>query len=85
MNNMTLQIAFPDQSPSFAYGVEYGRLFEKMLRGDEVVMNYGFPVRVENKSLIEETCKQYGYCAVFGKEREGWIDFTGIKKTLSEN
>jgi len=31
-------ISFPDQSKAFTYGVEYGRILEKMERGDEVVM-----------------------------------------------
>lgn len=28
-------LKFPDQSESFTYGVEYGRLLEKIERGDE--------------------------------------------------
>lgn len=32
---MNLLIKFPDQSQSFTYGVEFGRLLEKIERGDE--------------------------------------------------
>ena len=42
-----LLISFPDQSQSFSFGVEYGRLLQQMQDGKDVVMNHGFPVRVE--------------------------------------
>ena len=79
-------ISFPDQSESFTYGVEYGRILEKIERGDDIVMNNGFPVRLENKELIEETCKIYGYIPTFGKIYfNEWVEFLGIKKISSEN
>ncbi len=43
---MNLLISFPDQSQSFTYGVEFGRLLERIERGDEYIENNGFPVRV---------------------------------------
>jgi len=83
---MNLLISFPDQSQSFTYGVEYGRLLEKIERGDDVVKNNGFPVREENVELLKRTCESYGYIANFSKPyMGGWVDFIGIKKTTSKN
>lgn len=81
-----LFISFPDQSQSFTYGVEYGRILEKIERGDDVVMNNGFPVRIENKELIIATCNQFGYIPTFGKEYyDEWIEFLAIKKKSNDN
>ena len=81
-----LIISFPDQSESFAYGCEYGRLLEKMERGDDIVMNNGLPVRVENREVIERTCKYYGYIPTFGKIHWGeWIEFLALKKVSNDN
>lgn len=75
-----LHISFPDQSKAFTYGVEYGRLLEKMERGDHEVKNNGFPIRVENKALIAKTCDSYGYNAMFSEcETEGWVNFKAVK------
>jgi len=83
---MNLLIKFPDQSESFTYGVEFGRLLEKIERGDEVIKNNGFPIRLENKFLLKITCEKYGYIPSFGNIHFGeWIDFIGIKKTSSNN
>lgn len=83
---MDLLISFPDQSKSFSQGVEYGRILERMQRGDESVQNDSFPVRIDNKSLIEKTCETYGYIPSFGETfYDEWIMFIGIKKTLSNN
>lgn len=82
----SLLISFPNQSESFAHGVEYGRILQQIEQGDTVVMNHGFPVRLENKSLIESTCKAFGYIPTFGKTHfDEWIEFLGIKKQTSEN
>ena len=81
-----LIISFPDQSASFAYGVEYGRLLEKMERGDNIVMNNGFPVRLENRELIINTCLELGYVPTFGRTYfDEWVEFTGIKKLSNDN
>jgi len=83
---MTQLIKFSDQSQSFTYGVEFGRLLEKMQRNDEVIQNSGFPVRVENMQVLKDACIAYGYAAIFGDPYlDGWIDFLGIKKTYSQN
>ena len=83
---MDLLIKFPDQSQSFAYGVELGRLLEKIERGDEVIKNNGFPVRVENCSILAMACSLHGYIANFSEPyMDGWIDFLGIKNTMSKN
>lgn len=81
-----LIISFPDQSKSFTYGVEYGRLLERMERGEDCVTNNGFPVRIENKELLEITCKKYGYIPSFGATYyDEWIEFLGIKKQTTDN
>jgi len=81
-----LLISFPDQSASFTYGVEYGRILEQMEQGKEVVCNHGFPIRLENKKLIEDSCKAFGYIPTFGTDHyDEWVEFLGIKKLTSEN
>jgi len=80
-----LIIPFTDQSPSFTHGVEFGRLLEKMERGDEAIKNNGFPVRVENREVIICACARYGYIASFGQEDNGWVEFLGIKKSTHLN
>ena len=78
---MELIVKFPDQSESFTYSVEYGRLLEKIERGDQFINNNKFPVRIENKSLLEETCIKYNYVPIWGKVYFGeWIEFIGIKQ-----
>jgi hypothetical protein len=81
-----LLVSFPDSSQSFAYGVEYGRLLQKIQDGKEVIENEGFPVRVENIQVLKSTCEAYGYIPIFGNEHRGeWIEFMGIKQTSSDN
>lgn len=61
--------------------MEFGRILEKMERGDLEVKNNGFPVRLENKEIIENACKTLGYIPRFGKTHfDEWIDFLGIKR-----
>lgn len=85
MNNELL-ISFPDQSKSFTYGVEYGRLLERIERGDDIVMNNGFPIRMENVILLKTTCDRYGYIPTFGKiYYDEWVEFLAIKKKSTEN
>jgi len=77
---MNLLIKFPDSSTSFTYGVEFGRLLEKIERGDELIMNNGFPIRIENIDLLKETCLKFGYISIFGRKYfNEWIDFISIK------
>jgi hypothetical protein len=83
---MKLSISFPNQSQSFAHGVEYGRILQQMQDCKDVVMNHGFPIRIENKDLMEITCQEYGYIPTFGKTYENeWIEFLGIRKTSTES
>ena len=78
---MKLLIKFPDSSQSFTHGVEFGRLLEKIERGDNIVMNNGFPIRIENVKLLKDTCQEYNYIPLFGKKHfNEWIEFIGIKK-----
>ena len=85
MTQQSLILSFPDQSKSFAYGVEYGRILQQMEDQKESVDNHGFPVRLENKTLIAETCKEYGYVPSFGEEWHGYVWFCGVKKKISDN
>lgn len=78
-------IRFENQSDDFTYGVEYGRLLEKMERGDNPVCNNGFPIRAENKEVVIRTARYYEYVPVFGTEANGWIEFIGVKKISSDN
>lgn len=64
---MNLLISFPGQSQSFAYGVEFGRLLEKIERGDLSINNNGFPVRIENCNLLAIACSLHGYVPNFSK------------------
>lgn len=81
---MKLLIRFPDQSSSFCYGVEYGRLLEKIERGDKFIINNGFPVRIENVELLKDTCLKFGYTPIFGKKYYNeWIEFLGIKESTN--
>lgn len=79
-------IRFTDQSNSFTHGVEYGRILEKMERGDDHACNNGFPIRLENKEVVKMTCQVYGYIPVFGRVHfDEWVEFTAIKDTASKN
>lgn len=79
-------IKFPDSSESFAHGVEFGRLLEKMERGDEFISNNGFPIRVENQELLQNAAIKLGYIPMFGLTHWGeWIEFKGFKKCQSDN
>lgn len=82
---MKLLLSFPDQSASYTHGVEFGRLLEKIERGDDPIQNNGFPVRVENKSVLVLACSLHGYTCTFSDSGvEGWSNFLGIKKTFSQ-
>lgn len=83
---MTIMVQFSNQQPAYAHGVEYGRLLERMERGDLIISNNGFPVRVENVDNLRNTCEKYGYIASFGMVHYNeWVDFTGVKKVASAN
>jgi hypothetical protein len=83
---MELFISFTDQSSSFTAGVEYGRLYDRMQRGEDYVTNDGFPVRIENKILLKNTADKLGYICRFGGEYfNEWIEFCAIKIQHSKN
>lgn len=80
-----LLISFPDQSQSFTYGVEYGRLLERFEKGIPIINNNGLPIRIENFELIKTTCKVFGYVFVsFECGVDGWIDFEAIKRSSND-
>ncbi|MGJ1420421.1 hypothetical protein ACR79T_12410 [Sphingobacterium spiritivorum] len=74
-----LIISFSDQSQSFTYGVEFGRLLERFQNGIDPITNNGFPVRMENKEVSIQTCRHHGYLPVFGVEKDGYIEFIAMK------
>ncbi len=81
-----LIIRFTDQSQSFANGVEFGRLLQKMEQGDECIQNMGFPVQCSNKNVLIQACNQYGYIPIFSQPiLDEWVNFIGVKKTTSDN
>jgi len=83
---MNLLIKFPDKSQSFCNGVEFGRILEKMERGDEHVTNNGFPMREDNIEVVKQAARQYGYLATFSEPYlEGWVNLFIIKKITTEN
>lgn len=80
-----IYIRFPDQSKSFTYGVEFGRILEQIEQGKLTVSNHGFPVRLENKELLIATCNRYGYIPSFGKTMfDEWVEFLGIKSQSND-
>lgn len=86
MPKAELFIRFPDQSKAFTYGVEYGRIWAQMERGDDVASNSGFPVRLENVELLKDTCIKYGYIPHFGRQYYNEvIEFTAIKSHATNN
>jgi len=77
---MQLIVRFENQSPSYAHGVELGRIMHAMELGEPMVSNNGFPVRVENKGTLIDLCRHYGYSAEFGAEWYAeWVSFRAIK------
>ncbi len=80
-----LLISFPDQSESFTYGVEYGRILARIENGEECITNNNFPVRIENLELLKQTCKLYGYIVTCSEGPNGWVSFMAIKRTTSDN
>lgn len=75
-----LLISFPDQSKSFTYGVEFGRLLEKIERGDLTITNNKFPIRIENKEIIEKACVLHSYTPFFSQSQvDGWLNFSASR------
>lgn len=84
MSDNKLMISFPDQSKSFTYGVEFGRILEKMERGDDHISNSGFPVRIENREVICNACNTLGYTPRFGvKYYNEYVAFSAVKKEIN--
>lgn len=80
MKKQELIIRFSDQSNSFTYGVEFGRLLNKMENLESPVENNGFPIREENRSVLIQACKAYNYTPIFSTcQVEGWLNFIAIK------
>ncbi len=76
MSKMKLLISFNDCPEDFVQGTEFGRIFEKIERGDDEVCNNGFPVRLQNQELIHQACKVYDYTSQFSEcTTKGWVNF----------
>lgn len=83
---MRLAISFTDQSQSFTAGVEFGRLLEKMERGDLFVANNGFPIHTVNETVVRAACKRYGYHPAFSPcIAVGWVEFSATKISPNTN
>lgn len=59
---------FLDQDSKFAYGVEFGMLYESMRRGDKAIKGY---YRTENEEQIRLAAHRKGYDVV---ELKSWND-----------
>lgn len=74
----SLVVSFPDQSPSFCYGFEAGKLWERMDRGD--VAELEETTRIENREMIARAAAYLGWSVdVTPSEVDGW-DFTKFAK-----
>lgn len=83
---MKLLVSLSDKSEDFIHGMELGIIMEKMKKGDNPVMNEGFPVRTLNTSAIRRMCAGYGYTPVFGQDHnEEWTEFMAIKNISYTN
>lgn len=79
--SLSLVVRFEDQSPSYAHGVELGRIMHAMELGESMISNNGFPVRVENKATLIDMCRHHGYSAEFGVVwYEEWVSFRAVKR-----
>jgi hypothetical protein len=67
---------FLDQDQKFAYGVEFGMLYESMRRGDKVIKGY---YRTENEEQIRLAAHRKGYDVTElkpwdeGPKDNGWV------------
>ncbi len=74
-----LVVEFPDQSPSFAYGVEVGKLWEQMKRDGATVIES--TTMFENREVIRRIAAYLGWEVEFRVIAEGWDDtaFTKVR------
>lgn len=83
---MKLLVSLSDKTTEFIHGMEVGIIMEKMKRGDNPVMNEGFPIRTLNSSVLIKMCEGYGYTPVFGQEHfYEWTEFMAVKNVASSN
>ncbi len=74
-----LIVSFPDQSASFAYGFEAGKLWADMLAGKSAEIET--VTRIENREVIQRMCVAEGWHHEYrSSEIEGW-DYTTLRKT----
>lgn len=80
MTGYKLAVSFPDQSPSFCYGFEAGKLWERMESG--TVAEIEMTTRIENREVIARCADYLGWSVdeVKPSATEGW-DFTKLTKT----
>lgn len=65
-----LVVAFPDESPSFAHGVEVGKLWEQMKRG--IVAEISLHTMIENHEVLRRVAEYLGW------------EFSTISTTMAE-
>lgn len=83
---MKLLISLSEKSEDYIHGMELGRLMEKMERGDECVLNNGFPIRNENVAAAKKISIANGYTPIVGDEDySGWTEFMAIRNTATKN
>jgi hypothetical protein len=73
----SLTFAFPDQSPSFAYGFSCGRVWEQMKSPGASVIGGTFPV--ETRDTIEGMAMALGWIETIEDMGEGWINVTLVR------
>ncbi len=86
MNEMSMLVAFPDQSESFVLGFEAGQLWQEM-DGDgkpEINrgMSEGFPIHTDNLTVIQRMAATRNYRLEVGQEADGW---TPVRLTYQGN
>ena len=63
-------LMFTDESPSFAYGAEFGMVYERLSSKTFKPQ----AVRVENQEVLKAAAAHFGQVAVFTEsEVEGWL------------
>ena len=73
-------ISLNDKSDDFILGMECGIILEQINKQKSRISNGLFPIRKENKTVIESMCRGFNYTPFFGiSYYDEWIDFFAIK------
>lgn len=81
---MSLALAFTDQSPSYTYGFEAGQIWALLDElGPPIVdrgWSEGFPVREENAEVYRRMASRFGYAIEIRDVGHGWM---GMRLTFA--